>query len=125
MAESTRKAKVPVADHAVQTLPISTVYPNPTQPRKIFDPAKLSELAGSIKANGLMQPIVVAPRKSEHGDYMVIGGERRWRASKEAGCQTIAAIIRHDITDAQIAELALIENLNREDLQPIEEARAY
>jgi ParB/RepB/Spo0J family partition protein len=106
-------------------LPLVEVYGNPDQPRKVFTAAELHELAESIKQSGLMQPITVAPRASAAGRYMIVAGERRWRASKLAGLATIKAIVRADLTDAGIAELALIENLLRRDLDVIEEAKAY
>ena len=110
---------------SVTGIPVQDVYPNPNQPRKMFEPSSITELAASIIANGLMQPIVVVPRKSTLGDYMIVGGERRWRAHVEAGLATVNAIIRSDLDDKGVAELALIENLNREDLKPLEEANAY
>jgi ParB family chromosome partitioning protein len=113
------------ATYQTTEVSVTDVYPNPNQPRKTFTPESLTELGASIQANGLMQPITVVPRKSASGKYMIVGGERRWRASCQAGLPTIQAIIRADLNDKQVAELALIENLNREDLQPLEEARAY
>ncbi len=104
-----------------QELPIDAITPNPNQPRKYFDSNKLEELAASMKQSGVLQPVVVR----HHGDsYQLIVGERRWRAAKLAGLSTIPAIIRA-ATDAECIELALIENLLREDLNPIEEAEAY
>src|ERR1700736_2331015 len=105
----------------LQTLPIDQVYPNPNQPRKVFDAEALRELAESIKTSGLMQPIIVAKRTSATGDYLIVAGERRFRASKLAEMATIDAIVR-ELTDAEIAELALIENLLRRDLNEMEEA---
>jgi ParB family chromosome partitioning protein len=102
-------------------LPIDAIAPNPQQPRKDFDNARLRELADSLRQSGLLQPVVV--RKLGHG-YQLVVGERRWRAAKLAGISQIPAIIR-DVTDVQSLELALVENLLREDLNPIEEAEAY
>ncbi len=110
---------------AIRELPLDRVYPNPNQPRKIFDPKALRELAESIRASGLMSPIVVAPRPCQAGDYLIVAGERRYRATMLAGMATIPAIVREDLSDQGVAELALIENLLRRDLDPIEEARAY
>ncbi len=102
-------------------LKLDVIFPNPDQPRKSFDEDKLIDLAESIKEHGVLQPIIVTPR----GDnYMIIAGERRFRASKRAGLSTIPALVR-ELDDEKIMELALIENVQRDDLSPIEEARAY
>jgi ParB family chromosome partitioning protein len=135
-------------------IPLNRIYPNPDQPRKIFDPAKLEELAASIKEQGLIEPIVAVHRPkpmvecqgcgfkkdgacthpggscthkeicNQPQEFMIIAGERRWRACRLAGLTTAPVrIIEAD--DAQIAEMALIENIQREDLKPLEEARAF
>ena len=103
------------------TLLIDEIVPNRVQPRQHFDDEKFNELERSIREHGVLQPIVV--QKNAKG-YELIVGERRWRASKKAGLKKIPSIIR-DVTDAESLELALIENLNRQDLNPIEEAEAY
>lgn len=109
-------------DEAVVELKLMEVEPNRNQPRTDFDADKLSDLANSIAEHGVIQPIIV--HKLETGFYQIIAGERRWRASKLAGKKTIPAIIR--TTDNQrVYELALIENLQRQDLNPIEEALGY
>ena len=100
---------------------INELRPNPYQPRKVFDDESLNELAASIKEHGIFQPIIV--KKSIKG-YEIVAGERRYRASKIAGLKTIPAIIR-DFTDSQMMEIALLENLQRENLNVIEEALAY
>ncbi|MCM1045370.1 MAG: ParB/RepB/Spo0J family partition protein [Candidatus Gastranaerophilales bacterium] len=100
---------------------ITMVEPNREQPRKNFDEDALQELADSIKQFGLLQPILVQDRKDH---YEIIAGERRWRASRMAGLQEIPVIIRN-YTDQEIVEISLIENIQREDLNPIEEAQAY
>ena len=100
---------------------IDEISPNHFQPRKYFDDDKLEELVTSIRDNGVLQPIVV--QKVEAG-YELVVGERRWRASKKAGLKKIPAVIR-EVTDAQALELAIIENIHRQDLNPIEEADAY
>ncbi len=105
------------------TLRISKIEPNPNQPRREFDLELLSELADSIAKNGLIQPIAVRPSESD-GYYTIVAGERRWRASKMAGLSEIPVIIL-DIDDKKAAEYALIENIQRKDLNPIEEARAF
>ena len=100
---------------------MTEIKPNPNQPRKIFDQTALEELRDSIKMHGVIQPIVLA--KNVDGGYIIIAGERRYRASQMAKLKTIPAIIK-DYTDRQIKEIALIENLQREDLNPIETAKA-
>lgn len=102
-------------------IPLKEIYPNPLQPRKVFDTKALDELASSIKANGVIMPIVV--NKDQEGKYMIIAGERRFRASKIAGKDSIPAIIK-EYDDRKIQEISLIENLQREDLNPIESATA-
>ena len=108
-------------DRDLRQLPVELIRPNPRQPRKEFDEASLLALAGSLGERGLLQPVLVRP--SADGAYELIAGERRWRAATLAGLDTIPALVRsHD--DAESLELALIENMAREDLNPIEEARA-
>ncbi len=105
-----------------KTLRISELEPRKNQPRRVFDENSLNQLADSIKANGVLQPILVT--KQNNGFYSIIAGERRWRASKIAGLTEVPVIIL-DVDEKTIAEIALIENLQREDLNPIEEAAAY
>ena len=109
------------SNNEVVELPLSELRPNPYQPRKIFDEEALNELAISIKEHGVFQPIIV--KKSIKG-YEIIAGERRYRASKIAGLETIPAIIR-DFTDDEMMQISLLENLQRENLTAIEEAKAY
>ncbi|MCJ8191153.1 ParB/RepB/Spo0J family partition protein [Sphingomicrobium aestuariivivum] len=105
----------------IRKLPMDKVAPNPDQPRRLFDKDALEELAQSISARGVLQPILVRPA----GDgYQIIAGERRWRASQIAQLHEIPAIVR-DSDDSAVAELAIIENVQREDLNALEEARAY
>jgi ParB family transcriptional regulator, chromosome partitioning protein len=104
-----------------RNLLIDEVFPNRLQPRKNFDDEKFTELERSIREHGVLQPVIV--QKGVNG-YELIVGERRWRASKKAGLKKIPAIIR-EVTDLESLELALIENLNRQDLNPIEEADSY
>lgn len=106
----------------ITTVSISSIEPNKKQPRRQFDKEKIDTLANSIKENGLIQPIIVTP--SKNGMYKIVAGERRWRASKKAGIKEIPAVIR-EYSDEKIAEIALVENLQREDLNPIEEALGY
>ena len=105
----------------IQDIPVGDIVPNPQQPRKDFEINALSELAASLRQSGVIQPVVV--RRAGQG-YQLIVGERRWRAAKLAGLEKIPAVVR-EATDAESLELALIENLLREDLNPIEEAEAY
>ena len=108
-------------EHRVVDMELEKLFPNPNQPRKTFDEDKLIDLAESIREHGILQPIIVTPRD---GKYMIIAGERRYRACKRIGLETIPALIR-EMEDEKIMELALIENVQRDDLTPIEEARAY
>lgn len=103
-------------------LEVSKIRPNPRQPRRSFDEAALDELAGSMKTQGLLQPVVVRPLPG--GLFELIAGERRWRAAQRAGIHQIPAIVR-DVPDERVLELALIENLQREELNAIEEAEAF
>ena len=108
-------------DAGVSTLPLREIEPDPEQPRKHFDQDALNQLAASITENGLLQPIAVRPKKLGTG-YIIIAGERRWRACRMAGLDEVPVIIK-EVTDEQAAALALIENLQREDLDPIEVAQ--
>lgn len=102
-------------------LNINMVEPNPNQPRKRFNEDKLQELADSIKVHGIIQPLVV---QKENERYIIIAGERRWRAARLAGVKEVPVVIR-DFTEQELYEVALIENIQRQDLDPIEEANAY
>ena len=115
------EARKPELDKEVIFVKITKVEPNREQPRKNFDEDALQELADSIKQFGLLQPILVQDRKTY---YEIIAGERRWRAAKLAGLKEVPVIIR-DYTEQEIVEISLIENIQREDLNPIEEAQAY
>ncbi len=105
-------------------IPLEQLEPNPHQPRQDFDAEAIASLAQSIGNQGLMQPLVVRPRKDVGGGYQIVAGERRWRAAREAGLDQVPAIVR-ELTDRQLAEWALVENLQREDLDPIERAEAF
>jgi ParB family chromosome partitioning protein len=112
-----------IADGALaRMVPIDQIAPNPRQPRTTFDPETLDELARSIRANGVLQPVLLRTRPD--GKFELVAGERRWRAARLAELQAIPAIVR-DLSDAETLEIALIENLQREDLGPIERATAY
>ena len=107
------------SDTRIETLPLREIEPDPGQPRKTFDDETLAELSSSIAEHGLLQPIAVRPKPS--GGYLIVAGERRWRASRMAGLTEVPVIVK-DVTDEQAMELALVENLQREDLDPVEEA---
>ena len=107
------------SDAKIETLPLREIEPDPDQPRKTFEQETLSELAASIAEHGLLQPIAVRPRPM--GGYSIVAGERRWRASRMAGLTEVPVVIK-DVSDEQAMELALVENLQREDLDPVEEA---
>lgn len=107
---------------SVQTVPLANIRANPRQPRKEFDESSLKDLAASIKNQGVLQPILV--EEIAPGEYSIVAGERRYRASKLAGMETIPVLVK-DFTDLQRLEVSLIENIQRENLNPIEEAKAY
>ncbi len=112
-----------IGDEGVSTLRISEIEPNKNQPRKSFNNETLKQLADSITEHGVLQPLIV--RSIASGNYMIIAGERRWRAAKMAGLSEIPVIIRDDLSDEQAMQIAMIENLQRENLNPIEEALGY
>ncbi len=112
----------PAPSETITEIPVDQVDVNPRQPRKAFNPEALEELARSLKTSGMLQPVVV--RKGPNGRWQLIAGERRWRAAQQAGLEKIPALVR-EASDAESLELALIENLLREDLNPMEEAEAY
>lgn len=123
LGEIAREAPIGVNDPSagVRTLPVASIQPHPDQPRRRFDDAQLDELAASIRARGVIQPIVVRP----HGhNYQIVAGERRWRAAQRARLQEVPVVVR-DFDDGQTLEIALVENIQREDLNAIEEAQAY
>jgi ParB family transcriptional regulator, chromosome partitioning protein len=103
------------------TLPIDEIAPNPIQPRTVFQAEKLEELAASIRANGIIQPLIV---RRHDGKFQLIAGERRWRAARLAGLAFVPVVVQ-DVADPKLLEIALIENIQREDLNPIETAHAY
>lgn len=111
-----------VPDTRLKMLAISSIAPHPTQPRTYFDETALSELAESIRTRGVIQPIIVRPEQG--GRYQIVAGERRWRAAQKAQLHEIPALVR-DLDEREVMALALIENIQREDLNPVEEARAY
>lgn len=109
-------------ERRLRSIPLERIAPNPMQPRHDFDEAGLHELADSFKRNGIMQPLVVRQNGSM---YTIIAGERRYRAARLAGMEEVPAVVMDEVDDARMLELALVENLQREDLNPIEAAQAY
>ena len=103
---------------------ISDLSRNPYQPRQNFSESKLNELASSIKKNGIIQPIAVRPKKSENGKFEIVAGERRWLAAQKAGLHEIPVTVL-DLSDVESLEVAIVENIQRDDLNPIEEAKGY
>jgi len=120
-----QRQEAPAESHATQGLaeiPISQIQPNPFQPRKTFNEASIDELARSVRQHGIVQPLVV----TRSGDkYKLIAGERRFRAAQKAGLTTVPVLIKEMMTEGDALQIALIENIQREDLNPIEEAMAY
>jgi ParB family chromosome partitioning protein len=114
--------EAPPPSRAYFQAPIEEVHPTPDQPRRHFDETRLQELAQSIRTEGILQPLLV--RKRDAGGYWLIAGERRWRAAQRAGVREVPVVIR-DVAEAQAFELALVENIQRADLDPLEEAEAY
>ena len=106
-------------------VPIEFIEPGPWQPRKIFDKDEINSLANSIKKQGVIQPIILKSKENKKNEFFIIAGERRWRASQQAEIHEIPSIIRDDVTDEKISELSLVENIQRSELNPIEEAEGY
>ena len=107
----------------VETVPIERVFPNPDQPRRDFDQTALEDLSASVKEKGILQPLIVRPHKSGQG-LEIVAGERRWRAAQLAGLHVVPVIVR-DYNDTEVLEVGIIENIQRSDLNPVEEAMAY
>ncbi len=116
--------KTTIKNDKINKIAISDLVRNPYQPRENFNQVKLEELANSIKINGIIQPIAVRPKKSEAGKYEIIAGERRWLAAQKAGLHDVPVTIL-DLSDVESLEVAIVENIQRDDLNPIEEARGY
>ena len=117
-------SKTTIKNDETNKVAISDLTRNPYQPRETFNEAKLEELANSIKKNGIIQPIAVRPNKSEAGKYEIVAGERRWLAAQKAGLHDIPVTVL-DLSDVESLEVAIVENIQRDDLNPIEEARGY
>jgi ParB family chromosome partitioning protein len=111
-------------DEGVREIPIELVHRNPAQPRQLFDEAELAELEASIRASGVLQPILVRPSAHARGEFEIVAGERRWRAAQRAGLATVPALVR-TLADDESYTMAIVENVQRSDLNPMEEARAY
>lgn len=105
-------------------IPIERIFPNPEQPRRSFSQENLEELANSIKAKGIIQPLILRDRPGHEGEYEIVAGERRWRAAQMARIHRVPAVIR-DFSDTEVLEIAIIENIQRADLNPVEEAMGY
>ncbi len=116
------RAEEETHDNQYRVIPLDRIAPNPMQPRKQFEDERLAELAESLKVNGIMQPLVV---KKNGGGFTIVAGERRFRAARLAGLKEVPTIIMDDIDDVRMLELALVENIQRENLNPIELAEAY
>lgn len=112
------------AAKAPQTLPVEQIIPNPDQPRRQFDPEALNELAASLRNRGVLQPLIVRPHPTEPDLYQIVAGERRWRAAQIAQLHELPVLIR-ELDDTEVLEVALIENIQRADLNPIEEAASF
>ena len=127
MADVNREAPAAPADaprRAEQQVPIEKVSPNPDQPRRSFDMEKLADLANSIREKGIIQPLIVRPDPNRPGAYQIVAGERRWRAAQQAQLHQVPVIIR-EFDDTEVLEVAIIENIQRADLNPVEEAAGY
>jgi ParB family chromosome partitioning protein len=117
------RSEAPVGPTA--TVPIELVRRNADQPRRHFDETDLEELAGSIRERGVLVPILVRPMPGAPGEYQIVAGERRWRAAQRAGLHQVPVVVRSDLDDLTVLEIAIIENVQRADLGPLEEAQGY
>lgn len=122
--ESPAKSGSPSPVSSIDDFNVADIRPNPAQPRRTFSEQELDELAASIKQRGVLQPILLRPDPDAPNQYQIVAGERRWRAAQRAGLKTIPAVVR-DMDELQLLEVGIIENVQREDLNPIEEAEAY
>lgn len=126
LLDEAEAATTPEARRAAgaEEIPIELIRPNPDQPRRVFSEDELEELAQSIRQRGVLQPILVRPLGDDAGSYQIVAGERRWRASQKAGVRVLPALVR-DLSDVDVMDIAVIENVQRQDLTALEEARAY
>ena len=128
MADVAPKAEEPEssvdASRSDKSVPIELVFPNPDQPRRTFDEEKLDELTESVKSKGIFQPLIVRQRPGNQQQFEIVAGERRWRAAQRAKLHQVPVIVR-EFTDTEVLEIAIIENIQRADLNPVEEAAGY
>jgi len=124
LGDAATASKAPSAVTGIKTIPVEHLEPSPFQPRGAMDPAELANLVDSIRARGILQPLLARPHPSVSGRFQIIAGERRWRASQEAGLHEVPVLVR-DLTDIETMAAALVENLQRQDLNAIEEAEGY
>ena len=117
-------AMAPASGEGAREAPIELIHRNPDQPRTQFGEEDLEELAASIREKGVLQPILVRPSRAQPGEYQIVAGERRWRAAQRAGLKLVPVLVR-ELGDNQAFEIAIIENVQRSDLNPLEEAKAY
>lgn len=122
--DPTTESETPVRDRTARTLPIDQLFPNPNQPRRHFSADALEELKLSIRSKGVIQPLIVRRRDGSDKDYEIVAGERRWRAAQAAGVHEVPVVVR-DLSDEDVLEIAIIENIQRADLNAIEEAAGY
>ena len=121
MPEPAAASPAPASDRLI---PIERIRANPNQPRRTFDERELQELAASVRERGVIQPLLLRPHPEQEGDYQIVAGERRWRAAQLAGIHALPAVIR-SLDDTEVLELAIIENIQRSDLNAVEEALGY
>lgn len=122
--EPTQAAAETAGEVGVSTIPIELIHPNPGQPRRQFGAEELAELAASIREKGVIQPLVLRPDPVKAGEYQIVAGERRWRAAQQAQVHALPAVVR-EFSDDEALEVAIIENIQRADLNPVEEAAGY
>lgn len=120
----TERAAPNAQSHSERNIPIDKIYPNPDQPRRSFDEQALNDLAASIAQKGIIQPLIVRQKQSSKGDYEIVAGERRWRAAQQAQLHEVPVIVR-EFDDLEVLEVAIIENIQRSDLNAIDEAAGY
>ena len=124
VTELTQKPSSRQSNTTPQKLPVSLLQPNADQPRRNVDDAELEELAASIRAHGVIQPVIVRPHPTQQDNYQIVAGERRWRAAQRAQIHDVPVIVR-DLDDRDVLELAIVENIQRVDLNPIDESHGY
>ena len=113
------------AGEETREAPIELLRRNPDQPRRVFSDLELDELAHSIREKGVLQPLLVRPAPGAPGEFQIVAGERRWRAAQQAGLRVLPVVVRADLNDLDVLEIGIIENVQRQDLKPLEEAQAY